>query len=111
MNQTELFIEIVRASQDVPADVRSHADGARGVKESCFDESYIEFLDEQIQFNSRGLEWTEILRRRRESLRLFCGVPLISGHIRSGRFDSWVMIDPKSRAVVHWEEIEFDPNA
>jgi hypothetical protein len=111
MDQTELFVETVRASQNVPADARSHADEARGVRESCFEESYIKFLNEQIRSNPDGSEWTEILRRRREDLRPFCDVPLVSGHVRSGRFDTWIIIEPKSQAVVHWEHLEFEPTA
>ena len=109
MKPAELFIEAVRGSQDLPADVRSHAGEAQGVEESCFDDSYIQFLDEQIRLSPRGPEWTAILRRRREGLRSFCDVPLVSGHIRSGRFDTWIKIDPKTRTVVFWEQLEYEP--
>lgn len=111
MKPADIFMEAVRTCQDLPADVRSHAGEARGVEESCFDASYIQFLDEQIQLSPRGPEWTAILRRRREGLRSFCGVPLISGHVRSGRFDTWVKIDPKTGAVVFWEQLEYEQAA
>ena len=111
MKPDDLFIEVVRGCQDLPAEVRSHATDAHGVRESCFDESYIQFLDEQIHLRSRGPEWTEILRRRRECLRLYCSVPLVSGHIRVGRVETWVKIDPKTRAVIFWEQLEDDPVA
>ena len=67
-----------------------------------------EFLDEQIRLSPRGPEWTVILRRRREGLRSFCLVPLISGHIRTGHFDTWVKIDPKTHTVVFWEQLEYN---
>ena len=108
MEHSELFSQAVRDCQELPADVRSHVAEARGVEESSFDESYIEFLDEQIRLSPRGPEWTEILRRRRECLRPFCRVPLLSGHIRVGRFDTWVKVDPKRRAVVFWQQLEYD---
>jgi len=108
MKPADLFIEAVRGCQDLPAEVRNHAADARGVEESCFDESYIQFLDEQIHLSPRGTEWTEILRRRREGLRSFCSVPLVSGRIRVGRFDTWVKIDPRTRAVVFWEQLEYE---
>ena len=111
MKPDELFIEAVRGCQDLPADVRSHVADARGVEESCFDESYIQFLDEQIHLSPRGPEWTAILRRRREGLHSFCSVPLVSGHIRVGLFDTWIKIDPKTRAVVFWEQLEYEPVA
>jgi hypothetical protein len=108
MEHSELFSQAVRDCRELPVDVRTHVAEARGVEESCFDESYIAFLDEQIHLSPRGPEWTEILRRRREGLRSFCGVPLLSGHIRVGRFDTWVKVDPKSRAVVFREQLEYD---
>jgi hypothetical protein len=111
MNPAGIFIEAVRASYDLPSDVRSHAGEARRVEESCFDSSYIQFLDEQIRLSPRGPEWTAILRRRRDGLHSFCGVPLVSGHIRYGRFDVWIKIDPKTRAVVFWEQLEYDQTA
>ena len=106
MEPSELFAEVVCGCEALPADVRTHALEARGVEESCFDESYIEFLDTQIRLSPRGPEWTEILRRRREGLRPFCRVPLLSGHVRVGRFDTWIKIDPKVRAVIFWEQLE-----
>ncbi len=111
MNHADLFTEIVRACNELPGDVRSQADKARGVEETCFDESYIEFLNTQIRLSPRGPEWTEILKRRREGLRQFCGVTLLSGHVRVGRFDTWVKIDPNRRAVVFWEQLDHGTEA
>lgn len=107
----EIFIEAVRASQELPADVRSHAAHASGVEESCFDDTYLQFLDEQIHLSPRGREWTAILRRRRDGLRPFCGVTLLSGRIRVGACDTWVKVDPQRRAVVFWEQLPDDTMA
>ena len=111
MKHADLFTEIVRACAELPADVRSQADKARGVEETSFDESYIDFLEEQIQLSPRGPEWTEILKRRRDGLRQFCGVTLLSGHVRVGPFDTWVKIDPERRAVVFWEQLDYGTEA
>ena len=108
MQSSELFIEVVRGSKELPLDVRAQADQASDIKETYFDKSYIEFLDEQISLNPRGPEWTEILRRRRESLLPFCNIPLLSGHIRSGQFRIWIKVDPKTRTIVFWEKSEYD---
>src|ERR1700674_5396052 len=64
MRHFEIFTDVVRGCQDLPTDVRTHAHEARGVGQTCFDGSYIEFLDTQIRLSPRGPEWTEILRRR-----------------------------------------------
>jgi hypothetical protein len=108
MEHCEIFRQAVRDCPELPADVRARVAEARGIEESSFDQSYVEFLDEQIRLSPRGPEWTEILRRRREGLRAFCRVPLFSGHIRVGRFDTWVEVDPKRRVVVFWEQLEYD---
>jgi hypothetical protein len=106
VNHSELFIRVVRTCEELPDEVRARADEARGIEETCFDESYIVFLEEQIELAPRGPEWTEILRRRREGLRPFCGVPLVSGHIRVGNSRISVRVDPKRLAVVYWEKLD-----
>jgi hypothetical protein len=106
---TELFIEVVRNSNELPSEVRLHAHEAQAVEESRFDESYIEFLDEQIQINARGPKWAERLRRRREGLHAFCHVTLLSGHIVSGQYDTWIKVDPKKKVVVFWERYDDTP--
>jgi hypothetical protein len=105
MEDFELFRQAVQDCKDLPADVRTHVADARSVEKSRFDESYIEFLDEQIRLSPRGPQWTEVLRRRRDTLRSFCRVSLLSGHIRVGQVDTWVKVDPKRRMVVFWEQL------
>ncbi len=107
MQPLELFLEVVRSSKELPADVRLHVDEASGVGETCFDESYIAFLDEQIQLSPRGPEWAEILKRRREILLPFCNITLVSGQIRSGGFIHLIKIDPKTKTIVNWEQAEY----
>jgi hypothetical protein len=111
MKHSDLFTEVVRGCEDLPADVRTHSHEARGVEETRFDESYIEFLDTQIRLSPRGPAWSKILRRRRDGLRQFCRVPLVSGHVRVGRFDTWVKVDPERRVVVFWEQLDYETDA
>ena len=106
MTEFDLFVQALRASEELPADVRLHAHEARGVGTSCFDETYLQFLEEQIRLGPRGPEWTEVLRKRRKGLHQFCGIPLLRGHIRVGRFDTSIHVDPKSKTVVFWEQLE-----
>jgi hypothetical protein len=100
----DLFVEVLSAAADPPEALRSHAHEVSGCEESAFDESYLEFLDEQIRLGPRGPEWTERLERRRAGLEPFCGVRMVSGHVRAGTSGYTVYIDPRSRAVVYWEE-------
>ena len=106
MNVKKVFIEAVRANAELPVGVREQAEAAIAVEEHCFDETYIEFLDTQIELEPRGPEWAERLRRRRAALVPYCNVTLVWGRIRAGASDFTVEVDPESGAVVHWEEYE-----
>ena len=108
MSSKQLFIEAVRATTSLPAPLRENAGDVTALEEHCFDESYIEFLDAQIRLGPRGPEWTARLIRRRAALLPFCGVTLLRGRVQVGDADFTVEIDPKIRAVVHWEEYEYD---
>jgi hypothetical protein len=108
MNSKALFIETVRATEGLPASLREHADDIQNVRESRFDDSYIEFLDTQIRLSPRGPEWTERLKRRRAALLPFCDVTLLRGRVRVGQKEFTVQIDPRSKAVIHWEQYDYD---
>jgi hypothetical protein len=108
MSYKALFIQTVRATSALPVVLREHADDVRALEEHRFDHSYIEFLDEQIRLSPRGPVWTERLNRRRADLLPFCDTTLLRGSVRVGDFDFSVEIDPKTRAVIHWEQYEFD---
>ncbi|WP_397383858.1 hypothetical protein [Prosthecobacter sp.] len=108
MSSHALFVEAVRAADILPAVIRAHADEVTGLEKTRFDESYIEFLDEQIRLSPRGPEWTEILKRRRAALLPFCGITLLCGIVRVADAGFIVRVHPQTRAVIHWEDYEFD---
>lgn len=103
-----LFVQTIRVTEVLPALLREHADDVRALEQHRFDHSYIQFLDEQIQRSPRGPDWTERLKRRRTALLPFCDVALLRGSVRVGKTDFSVEIDPKTRAVIHWEQYETD---
>jgi len=108
MDSQTLFIEAVRTAEHVPTLVRQHAHEVAGLEETCFDESYIEFLDTQIRLSPRGPEWTERLKKRRAALFPFCGVRLLRGTIRTDGADFTVRVDPQAKAVIYCEEYEHE---
>jgi len=107
MELSDLFIEVVCASEVLPAEVRANAEKARAIEQSQFDESYIEFLDTQIQLSPRGPDWTARLRQRRQALRSFCGVALLRGIVPVGDKHFSLYVLPEQRTIAHWEEYEF----
>lgn len=104
MDILALFIGSVRSAHQLPPWVREHADEVRDLSESRFDQTYIQFLDEQIGLAARGPEWTEILRQRRADLQPFCGVTLLYGWYPLGNTQVTIRVHPETKAVVQWEE-------
>jgi hypothetical protein len=104
MSAKVLFVEAVRALESLPASLREHAGEVTALEEHQFDQSYIEFLDEQIRLSPRGPEWTERLKRRRAALRPYAGVTLLRGRVQAAKTDFAVEIHPQTKTVVHWEE-------
>ncbi len=74
------------------------------MEESCFDSTYLDFLDEQIELNARGDEWSDRLRRRRSGLADWCDYPLLYGRIVVGPDEYTIKINRATRSVVYWEE-------
>ncbi|HEX7652894.1 MAG TPA: hypothetical protein VF607_05275 [Verrucomicrobiae bacterium] len=111
MKVEELFIEAVRNSLELPGEVRSRAGLACGINLAAFDPSYLQFLDQQIQMNTRGAEWAAIYRRRLAGLTSLAGRSLVSGHIRYDSFSTWIKVDPNTRSVVYWEQLQDDVGA
>jgi hypothetical protein len=102
-----LFVEAVRARRDLPALLRDRATGVTNLERHRVDESYLVFLDEQIRLSPRGPQWAERLARRRAALLPFRGLTLLRGFVQVGDSAFTVEIDLTTRAVMHWEEIEY----
>jgi hypothetical protein len=107
----DLFVQILQGASELPEGLRSRDFEVQSCEESRFDESYIAFLDEQIQLSPRGPEWAERLKRRRTGLAPYCRVELISGHVRAGTSGFTVYVDPSSREVVYCEEYQEEFNS
>jgi hypothetical protein len=99
----QILVEAVRKSADIPPDVRGCAENAQSVQEHSFDQSYLEFLDEQIRLCPRGPEWNERLLKRRRELARYCDRVLIRGRITIRADDYAVEVDPNTGEVVHLE--------
>jgi len=106
MELKELFLGIISDCETLPAEIRLHASNTQAIEQSHFDESYIDFLDSQIQLSPRGPEWTARLRKRRDALQPYCGVELLQGVVRIGNKRICVYAHPSLRLIVHWEEYE-----
>jgi hypothetical protein len=107
MELSKRFIEVACDSQSLPLLARSYAQEAMAVEESYFDESYIEFLDEQIRLSPRGPEWTARLQQRRTDLSPYCRVRYLRGVIPAGGSHFTVYMIPEQKVIIHWEEYDW----
>jgi hypothetical protein len=77
------FIDVVKSAAELPKALHDLSSQVTSVEEHQFDQTYIEFLDSQIQLEPRGPEWTHRLKRRKESLQPFCGMNLLRGGVKT----------------------------
>ena len=105
-----LFVEAVQGCDALPESVRERASFAI-IRDSLFDHTYLEFLDQQIQLSPRGPEWSDRLRQRRTALAPYCDVPLVDGHIETPSGSYTIYVSPKLNCVIHWESYENARNA
>lgn len=111
MRPNDGFMDLWKTASGIPAPLVGTAVEVVSCRESWFDQSYMDFLDTQIGLDARGPQWTDRLRRRRAALATMCGMRLISATVRtagSGSTFYSVHIDPVRKAVVHWEEYEWE---
>ena len=107
MERQSVFAKAV-ASSELPKRVRGAVSDAQAVESHCFDDSYIAFLDEQIELNAKGDAWTERLRLRCSRLSPYCNRTLIHGRIIVDGVDWSLDVDPETGLVVHWETYQLN---
>ena len=103
VNQLDTFIAAILNCPTLPECVRNSASTVTGIETSSFDVTYLKFLDQQIELNARGDEWSNRLRLRRSGLADWCDVPLIDGRVAVGTDDYTIKVHPKTQSVVYCE--------
>lgn len=104
MKKRDIFIEAIKKSDKISKPITSEIDKNCSIHEKSFDESYLQFLDEQIQLNTRGDDWTHRLIQRRNQLTPFCNRILLDCKISNGKHEYWIKIDPPKKEIVYFEE-------
>lgn len=106
MSDLDIFVQIVQEAEDLPQILRTHADQATRVTASVLEKSFLSLLDMQIQQSSRGPEWTDKLKERKEAMLPYCGKRLLKGRIDIGIDVYWIQVSPDAKKVVYWELYE-----
>lgn len=96
---------------DVPRalDIPEVHDGVL-VESTMITESYLRFLDEQIQLNARGDEWSSVLRTRYAAMEPYVERVLLEVAISCPKGFFLAFLNPETFGLVHWEIDEYaDP--
>jgi hypothetical protein len=80
-----------------------HDLGKVSLETKKFDQSYIDFLQEQIEMNARGAKWSALLQRRMDALEPSVGKDLGFLSITTTGHVLWVRFDPDNYRVL-WVE-------
>ena len=106
MSDLEVFIQIVQEAEELPQTLRTHATEAKMVTASVLQESFLNLLDMQIQQSSRGPQWADTLKSRREAMTPYVNKRLLKGRIDIGIDVYWIQVAPDAMALVYWELYE-----
>ena len=106
MNDLECFIQIVQNAEALPDLLRNHASEARMVTGAVLEQSFLNVLDMQIQQSSRGPEWADKLKDRKQAMLPYCGQRLLKGRLDIGKDVYWIQVSPESNEIVYWELYE-----
>ena len=99
-----IFLEVLRTAPEIPPDVKAAGNTVTDLRERVLDQSYLDFLDEQIQLCPRGNNWNVILTKRRTALSLLVGKRLLDGVVTTSHRSVFIKIDPLGRRLLYWEE-------
>ena len=104
MNEDEaIFIRAVQGTKSLPLEIRERAEAVESCERKILDESYLDFLRQQIALEPRGPDWTAVLSKRLTALTPFVGLPLLSGVIPMIDGLCVVDVDPSTGLVIRFE--------
>ncbi len=106
MSDQEIFVQIVQGTEELPQVLRTHAHEAKQVTSSILQVSFLNLLEMQIQQSSRGPQWADTLRDRKQAMLPYCDQRLLKGRIDIGIDVYWIQVSPDAKKVVYWELYE-----
>ena len=109
MNSKEICIEAIKKESTLLSDIDDYIGEVTSIEWRKFDQSYLDFLDKQIELGGRGLEWTERLNRRRANYSTFINRDLLSCQIVANGLVYNFRISPDSCEVIHYEFYSYGP--
>jgi hypothetical protein len=97
------FVRAVQGADQLPSEVRGAAVSLDFVSRSTFDQSYLDFLQEQADDAANAPEWTSRVKARLAALTPYRDKPTLMGFIPTEGGLWSVRVDPARQAVIHGE--------
>jgi hypothetical protein len=97
------FVRTVLQADALPVEVRNAATSLDFVSRSTFDQSYLDFLQEQIDDAASGPEWTARVKARLAALLPYRDRLTFMGFIATEGGLWSVRVDPAKQVVIHGE--------
>ncbi len=104
-----ICVKAVGECDEMDAEVRENKNAVGLIEPSWFDESYLDFLNNQIESEPRGPEWSARLKVRKKNLSPYVNRELAHCRFRFGGDDYFIYVDPLSGKVIHWEHYDNSP--
>jgi hypothetical protein len=107
MDPGDICREAIRGCSELPPRVRERSDYIRNFEWSEFDQTYLDFLDEQISLEARGPTWSERLLQRKQN----CIALVDTKHLNCCLEDDGLIwhfkITPDPPKVIHFEHYSY----
>jgi hypothetical protein len=97
------FVRVVQGADDLPGEVRDAAGSLDFVSRSTFDQSYLDFLQEQIHDTANSAEWTARVKARLAALTPYRDKLTLMGFIPTEGGLWCVRVDLAKKVVIHAE--------
>ena len=101
-----ICVEAVGDCEEMDPKVRENKNAVGSIRPSSFDESYLEFLNREIELESRGPEWSARLKVRKKNLSHYVNRELAYCRLQFGADDYSIFVEPLSGKVIHWEHYD-----
>lgn len=103
MDTKEICRQALLTEASLSSEIQNQIDSITNVEWRNFDQSYLEFLDEQISLGARGPEWTERLKIRRDAFSKFSDREHLSCQLETDGLVWDFRVLPDTCEVFHYE--------
>jgi hypothetical protein len=108
MNAPDNQLMTIIQHAELPKAVRKVLETAGEIESESISQSWLLWLDTQIELAARGPEWINLYKARRRNLTDFAKTTLTRASALVGSTSATAYIDPTTHEVIHWELLNDD---